>query len=82
MTLSTFDISGKTCLVVGGTSGLGQAVTLGLVQAGARVVAGSSNPAKVAAMKTLLIKIIDQFLRQQLLHPSAHGHRPPRSLVE
>ncbi|NNM87964.1 MAG: SDR family oxidoreductase [Phycisphaerae bacterium] len=54
MTLSSFDISGKACLVVGGTSGLGQAVTLGLVQAGARVVAGSSNPAKVAAMKTQL----------------------------
>ena len=54
MTLSTLDVSGKACLVVGGTSGLGQAVALGLARAGARVVAGSSNPAKVAAIKEQL----------------------------
>ncbi len=34
-----FDLSGKVAVVVGGTSGLGLAITLGLAQAGADVVA-------------------------------------------
>jgi len=45
------DISGKICLVTGGTSGLGRAIALGLAQAGAHVVAGSTSADKVAAMK-------------------------------
>jgi NAD(P)-dependent dehydrogenase (short-subunit alcohol dehydrogenase family) len=48
---SGFDISGKSCLVTGGTSGIGRAIALGLAQAGARVLAGSTNPAKVEAMR-------------------------------
>ena len=43
-------INGKTCLVTGGTSGLGRAIALGLAAAGAKVVAASSNPEKVNAM--------------------------------
>lgn len=42
-----FDLSGRICLVTGGTSGLGQAIASGLVAAGATLVVGSSNPAKV-----------------------------------
>jgi len=46
-----FDITGKSCLVTGGTSGIGRAIALGLAAAGARVLVGSSSPGKVDAMK-------------------------------
>ena len=46
-----FDISNKVILVTGGTSGIGRAIALGCAQAGAKVVAGSSSPDKVAAIK-------------------------------
>lgn len=45
------EVSGKVCLVTGGTSGIGRAIALGLVAAGAKVIAGSSSESKVAAMK-------------------------------
>jgi NAD(P)-dependent dehydrogenase (short-subunit alcohol dehydrogenase family) len=45
------DISNKICLVTGGTSGIGRAIALGFAQAGAKVIAGSTNPDKVAAIK-------------------------------
>ena len=51
MAYTGFDVAGKVCLVTGGTSGIGRAIALGLVQAGAKVVAGSSNPDKVASIK-------------------------------
>jgi NAD(P)-dependent dehydrogenase (short-subunit alcohol dehydrogenase family) len=37
--------------VTGGTSGIGRAIALGFAQAGAKVVAGSTNPDKVSAIK-------------------------------
>jgi NAD(P)-dependent dehydrogenase (short-subunit alcohol dehydrogenase family) len=38
---SLFDLTGKTAVVIGGTSGIGRAISLGLAQAGADVVASA-----------------------------------------
>lgn len=39
MSHSIFDLSGKTAVVIGGTSGIGRTLALGLAEAGADVVA-------------------------------------------
>jgi NAD(P)-dependent dehydrogenase (short-subunit alcohol dehydrogenase family) len=54
MAYTGFDISQKVILITGGTSGIGRAIALGCAAAGARVVAGSTNPDKVAAIKAEL----------------------------
>jgi NAD(P)-dependent dehydrogenase (short-subunit alcohol dehydrogenase family) len=51
MPYNGLDISNRVVVVTGGTSGIGRAIALGCAQAGARVVAGSTNPDKVAAIK-------------------------------
>jgi NAD(P)-dependent dehydrogenase (short-subunit alcohol dehydrogenase family) len=43
-----FDLSGRTALVVGGTSGIGRSIALGLAEAGADVVASSRRAPDVA----------------------------------
>jgi NAD(P)-dependent dehydrogenase (short-subunit alcohol dehydrogenase family) len=42
-----FHLCGKTAVVIGGTSGIGHAITLGLARAGADVVAASRRAAEV-----------------------------------
>lgn len=45
-----FDLSGRTALVIGGSSGIGRAIALGLAEAGADVVASSRRRAEVASV--------------------------------
>lgn len=42
-----FDLSGRTALVTGGTSGIGKAIAVALAQAGATVTVGSRNPERI-----------------------------------
>jgi NAD(P)-dependent dehydrogenase (short-subunit alcohol dehydrogenase family) len=44
------DLSGKIAVVIGGTSGIGKTLSLGLADAGANVVATGRNPANVEAV--------------------------------
>jgi NAD(P)-dependent dehydrogenase (short-subunit alcohol dehydrogenase family) len=45
-----FDLTGKCAVVVGGTSGLGRAISLGLASAGADVIAASRRAEEVASV--------------------------------
>ena len=47
MTASLFDLQGKTAVVVGGTTGIGHALSLGLADAGADVIASSRRREQV-----------------------------------
>lgn len=49
--MSPFDLSGRTALVTGANTGLGQAIAVGLAEAGADIVAvGRSAPTETAAL--------------------------------
>ena len=47
MSRSLFDLSGKTAVVVGGTSGIGRVLALGLADAGADVVVTARREALI-----------------------------------
>ena len=57
------DLTNKSILVTGGTSGIGRAIALGLAQSGAKVSAGSSSEAKVEGMRK---ELGDEHLAMQL----------------
>src|SRR5580693_4493715 len=47
MGYSKLDLKGKTAVVIGGTSGIGRAISLGLAEAGADVVASARRAQQV-----------------------------------
>jgi len=49
MAYTSFDLSGRTAVVVGGTSGIGQTIALGLAEAGADVVPSARRTEMVEA---------------------------------
>jgi NAD(P)-dependent dehydrogenase (short-subunit alcohol dehydrogenase family) len=64
--VSLFDLSGQCAVVVGGTTGLGREISLGLARAGADVVASSRRPDQVDHIATA----IEQLGRRTLRQPS------------
>jgi NAD(P)-dependent dehydrogenase (short-subunit alcohol dehydrogenase family) len=71
MTPSLFDLTGRTAIVVGGTTGIGRALALGLADAGADVVATGRRPAAVDDVSAA----IEQRGRRTLRHPADVGDR-------
>jgi len=71
MNKSPFNLEGKTVVVVGGTSGIGRALSIGLAEAGADVVASSKTEAKVRETANL----IEQLGRKTLRVTSDVGDR-------
>jgi len=47
MTLSLFDLAGRTALVTGSSRGLGRAIAEGMAKAGARLIVNGTDPARV-----------------------------------
>ena len=62
MTFSPLELRGKVAVVVGGTSGIGRAIALGLAQAGADVIPTSRRAEQVAAVA----REIEDFGRRSL----------------
>jgi len=69
MTASSFDLTGRTAVVVGGTTGIGRALALGLADAGADVVATGRRSAAVDDVSAA----IEQRGRRTLRHPADVG---------
>src|SRR5215213_10268564 len=64
-----FDLTGRTAVVVGGTTGIGRALALGLAEAGADVVATGRRADAVAAVA----EAIESRGRRTLCHPADVG---------
>jgi NAD(P)-dependent dehydrogenase (short-subunit alcohol dehydrogenase family) len=69
MTASAFDLTGRTAVVVGGTTGIGRALALGLADAGADVVATGRRSSAVDDVSSA----IEQRGRRTLRHPADVG---------
>jgi NAD(P)-dependent dehydrogenase (short-subunit alcohol dehydrogenase family) len=65
MPLEIFDLSGRVAVVMGGTSGIGRELALGLAQAGADVVASGRREALVGEVADK----IEKLGRRSLRHP-------------
>jgi NAD(P)-dependent dehydrogenase (short-subunit alcohol dehydrogenase family) len=63
MTYAPLDLTGRTAVVVGGTTGIGRALSLGLAQAGADVVASARRPEEVNATAGEIERLGRQTLR-------------------
>jgi NAD(P)-dependent dehydrogenase (short-subunit alcohol dehydrogenase family) len=71
MSLSLFDLTGRVAVVVGGTSGIGRTLALGLAEAGADVVATGRRQQQVAEVA----REVESRNRQTLEHPADAGSR-------
>jgi NAD(P)-dependent dehydrogenase (short-subunit alcohol dehydrogenase family) len=69
MTPASFDLAGHAAVVVGGTTGIGRAIALGLAAAGADVVATGRRPDVVDSMAS----DIEALGRKTVRHPSDVG---------
>jgi NAD(P)-dependent dehydrogenase (short-subunit alcohol dehydrogenase family) len=69
MPFGPLDLSGRTAVVIGGTTGIGRALALGLAEAGADVVATGRRPAAVDDVSAA----IEQRGRRTLRHPADVG---------
>ncbi len=65
MNPSLFDLSGKTAVVIGGTSGIGLAMAIGLAQAGADVVASARREEQVNAVASQIEALGRKTLRMR-----------------
>ncbi len=63
MTLKSLQLDGKTAVVMGGTSGLGRAISLGLAEAGADVVASARRQQQVEKTAAEIEKLDRKTLR-------------------
>jgi len=63
MTLKSLQLDGKTAVVIGGTSGLGRAISLGLAEAGADVVASARRQQQVDETADAIEKLGRRALR-------------------
>ena len=64
MSYPGFDLTGRTAVVVGGTSGIGRAIALGLAEAGADVVPTSRRMEQVETTARDLMTALDESLRE------------------
>jgi NAD(P)-dependent dehydrogenase (short-subunit alcohol dehydrogenase family) len=59
MNSGAFDLTGRTAIVTGGTSGIGLAIARALLEAGANLATGSRTPGKVDAARAALTDVPD-----------------------
>ncbi|MGH9621443.1 MAG: SDR family NAD(P)-dependent oxidoreductase, partial [Bryobacteraceae bacterium] len=64
MALELFNLSGRVAIVMGGTSGIGRAIALGMAEAGADVVATGRRAHLVAELADAIEKMGRKTLRR------------------